>query len=74
MKKYTLIKHKEVVVVYEENGPISLNYDVLLTTPKANIVIKSVVPLVIAKASLTCANCGERCHTFETCHNRKREV
>jgi hypothetical protein len=58
MRRNTLIKHKEVVVVCEESGPNSLNYNVLLTTPEANIIIKLVVPIVIAKSTLTCTNCG----------------
>jgi hypothetical protein len=33
MKRDTLIEHKEAIVVCEESGPISLSYDVLLTTP-----------------------------------------
>ncbi len=32
MKKNTLIEHKEVVIC-EENGPINLNYIVILITP-----------------------------------------
>ncbi len=31
-----LIEHKEAIVVCEESGPISLNYNALLTTPHAN--------------------------------------
>ncbi len=46
MKKDTLIEHKEVVVVCEENGPINLSYNVLLTTPKANIIVKLVVHIL----------------------------
>jgi hypothetical protein len=34
MKQNTLIEHKEVIVVCEENGHVTLNYNVLLTTPK----------------------------------------
>jgi hypothetical protein len=33
MKRDTLIEHKEAIVVCEESGPISLNYNALLTTP-----------------------------------------
>jgi hypothetical protein len=33
MKRNTLIEHKEVVVICEENGPINLNYIVILITP-----------------------------------------
>jgi hypothetical protein len=40
MKKNILIKHKEVVVVYEENELVSLNYNVILTTPKVNAIVK----------------------------------
>jgi hypothetical protein len=40
MKKIILIKHKEVVVVYEENELVSLNYNVILTTPKVNAIVK----------------------------------
>jgi hypothetical protein len=43
MKKDTLIEHKEATVVCEENGPISLSYNVLLTTLKANTITKPIV-------------------------------
>jgi len=69
-----LIEHKEAIVVCEESGPISLNYNALLTTPHANIVFKLVVPVVTTKSSLTCTNCGKIGHTFDICHNRKKEV
>ncbi len=46
MKRNTLIEHKEVVVVCEENGHVSLNYNVLSTTPEFNAVVKHVVPIV----------------------------
>jgi hypothetical protein len=36
MKRNTLIEHKEVTIVCEESGPISLSYNALLTTPEAN--------------------------------------
>jgi hypothetical protein len=36
MKRDTLMEHKETVVVCEENGPISLSYNVLLTTSETN--------------------------------------
>jgi hypothetical protein len=69
MKIDTLIKHKEVVVVCEENEPISMNYNVLLTTPKANAGVK---PTVTTKSTLTCTNCGKTSHLVETCHNNKK--
>jgi hypothetical protein len=37
MKRNTLIEHKEVVVICEENGPTSMSYNVLLTTLEANV-------------------------------------
>jgi hypothetical protein len=39
MKKNTLIEHKEVGIICEENGLISLSYNVLLTTPKDNVIL-----------------------------------
>ncbi len=74
LKRDTLIEHKEVVVVWEESGPISLSYNALLTTPHVSIVFKLVVHVVIAKSSLTSTNCGKIGHTFDICYNRKREV
>jgi hypothetical protein len=41
MKRNTLIEHKEAIVICEENGPISLNYNVWLTTLKADIITNS---------------------------------
>jgi hypothetical protein len=40
MKRDTLIEHKEAIGVCEDNGPITLNYNVLLTTLEANIIAK----------------------------------
>ncbi len=74
MKRDTLIKHKEVVVVCEESGLVSLSSNVLLTTQEANIVVKPIILVVISKSTLTCTNCGKTCHTLETCHNKKKEV
>jgi hypothetical protein len=60
MKKHTLIEYKEVVIC-EESGPISSSYNVLLTTPKANTMVKLVVHVVIDKSTLTYTNCGKTC-------------
>ncbi len=73
MNRDTLIEHKEVVIVCEESGPISLSYNVLLTTPKANIIAKLIVPIVIAKSTSTYTNHGKISHTLKTYHNKKRE-
>jgi hypothetical protein len=51
MKQDTLIEHKESIIVCEKNGPINVSYNILLTTPKANIVEKLVVHVVIAKST-----------------------
>jgi predicted RNA-binding Zn-ribbon protein involved in translation (DUF1610 family) len=72
MKKDTLIEHKEVAIVCEESGHVSLNYNGLLTTPEANIVVKLVVPVVTTKLTFTCTNCGKTGHSIETCHNKKK--
>jgi len=64
----------QVVVVCEESGLVSLNCNVLITTPKASTIVELVVSVVTAKSTLTYTNCGKTCHTLETCHNRAREV
>jgi hypothetical protein len=38
MTRDTLIKHKEIAMIYEENGPIIANYNVLITKPKSKSV------------------------------------
>ncbi len=50
MKKNTLNKHNKVVIVCKESGLVSLSYNVLLTTPEANIVTKLVTLVVIVKS------------------------
>jgi hypothetical protein len=39
IKQNTLIEHKEVVLVYKENGHVDVNYNILLTTLKINIIV-----------------------------------
>jgi uncharacterized membrane protein len=72
MKKNTLIQHKEIVVICEESGPISLSYNVILNTLEVNIIIKHVILTIIAKSTLTCTNCGKTNHSMETYHSRKK--
>jgi hypothetical protein len=74
MKKNTLIKHKEAIVICEESELVCLNYNALITTLEANTMVKHVVPIVIAKSTLTCTNCGKIRHLVDTCYNRKREI
>ncbi len=57
-----------------ESGPISMSYNVLLTTLEAHVRVKPIISVVIAKSTLTYINCGKTSHLVETCHNRKREV
>jgi hypothetical protein len=73
MRRNTLIK-QEFTIICEENGPINLIYNVLLTTLKVNIMVKPTVHVVTTKSTLTCTNCGKISHFIETCHNRKIEV
>ncbi len=49
MKKDSLIEHKEIAIVCEESGPISLSYNVLLTTREANTIAKLIVLVVTVK-------------------------
>ncbi len=69
MKRDTLIEQKEAIVVCQENEPISLSYNALLTTTEANIVVKPIVLVVTTKSTSTCTNCGKIGHTFEMCDN-----
>ncbi len=74
MKRCTLIEHKKVVIVCEENGPINFSYNVLLTTLEDNIIVKLVAPIVPTKLALTYTNCAKTCHSLKTCHNKKKRV
>jgi len=74
MRKNTLIEHKEATIICEESGLNGLSYNALLTTLEANIVVKPIVPIVIAKSTLTYTNCSKIDHLVDTYHNRKREV
>jgi hypothetical protein len=69
MRRNTLINHKETTIVCEESGPISLSYNVILTTPKANTLVKPIIPIVTANSTLTCTNCGKIDHSIKTYHN-----
>ncbi len=71
---FNKLEHKKATIVCEENGPISLNYNVILTTPKVNVVVKPIIPTVTTKSTLTCTNCGKTSQSMETYHNRKIEV
>jgi len=51
MKKNTLIENKKAHIVCEESGHVSLNYNVLLTTPEVNVIVKLVVLTVTVKST-----------------------
>jgi hypothetical protein len=72
MKRNTLIEHKEVVVICEESGHVSLSYNVLVTTLEVDVVVKPIVPIVITKSTLTYTNCSKTSHLVQTCHNMKK--
>jgi hypothetical protein len=74
MKRNTSIKHKEATIVCEENEPINMSYNILLTTPKANAGVKHITPTVTAKSTLTYTNCGKIGHLVETYNNMKRKI
>jgi hypothetical protein len=58
MTRNTLIKHKEVVMIYEESGLITINYNALITQPKSKLVAQPIISYTITRQRLTCSNCG----------------
>jgi hypothetical protein len=52
MKRDTLIEHKEVVVICEESGHISLNDNALFTTLEVNTLTKPIVPNCYSKINI----------------------
>jgi len=58
MTRDTLIKHKEVVMIYEESGLIIANYNALITQPKSKLVAQPIISYTITRQRLTCSNCG----------------
>lgn len=72
MRRDTLIKHKEVVVICEENGSIITNYNALIIQPKSKLVAQPIVHFTMTKQPLTCSNYGKTCRAKETYHNMKK--
>jgi hypothetical protein len=68
MKQNTFIKHKEAIVVCEENEPINLSYNALLTTLKVNTLVILVIHVATTKSTSSCTDCGK------TYHNQKKKV
>jgi hypothetical protein len=71
MKRNTLIEHKEVVVC-EESELVSMSYNALLATLKANARVKHVLPIVTSKSTFISTNCGKIGHLVETCNTKKK--
>jgi hypothetical protein len=71
MKRNILIEHKEAIIVCEESGHVSMSYNVLITTPEANVRVKFLILAMSTKSILTCTNCGNISHSMEACHNKK---
>jgi mannitol/fructose-specific phosphotransferase system IIA component (Ntr-type) len=65
MARDTLIKHKEFVVICEENGSIIANYNALITHLESKSIAQIVVIYVTTKQPLTYSNCGKIGHAKE---------
>jgi len=74
MKRNTLIEHKEVVVICEESGLVSMNYNAPLITLEANARVKHVVLVVTTKSTFTCTNYSKTSHLMEIYNNNKKQV
>jgi len=73
MKRNILIEHKEAIIVCEESGYVSMSYNVLVTTPEANVRVKFLILAMSTKSALTCTNCGNISHSMKACHNKKKK-
>jgi hypothetical protein len=74
MAKNTLIKHKEVAIIYEENKLVIINYNALITHLESKSITQPLVTYDIAKQPLTCSNSGKIGHAKKTCHNMKKKL
>jgi hypothetical protein len=73
MARDTLIKHKEVVMIYEESGSIIANCNALIIHLESKLVPQLVFTYITIKQWLTYSNCGKTSHAKKTCHNKKKE-
>ncbi len=62
MTRDTLIKHKEVVMIFEESGPIIANYNVFIIQLESKPVAHPIVIFTTIRQQLTCSNCGKTSH------------
>jgi mannitol/fructose-specific phosphotransferase system IIA component (Ntr-type) len=51
--KDTVIKHKEVAVIFEESGPIIANYNALIIHPKSKPIAQAIVTYTTTKQQFT---------------------
>jgi hypothetical protein len=49
-------KYKEVVIICEEDGLVTINYNVILTTPNINTMAKTIISNISTKSLLICIN------------------
>ncbi len=49
MTRDTLIKHKEVAIIYEESGLVITNYIVLISQPKSKPIAQPIVTYTISR-------------------------
>jgi hypothetical protein len=49
MTKDSLVKHKEVVLICEENGLVMANYNVLIIHPESKLIAQPIVIYTIVK-------------------------
>ncbi len=59
MARDTLIKHKEIVVICEKNGPIIANYNILITQLESKLIAQPIITYTTSRQQLTCSNYGK---------------
>jgi mannitol/fructose-specific phosphotransferase system IIA component (Ntr-type) len=62
LTRNTMIKHKEIIIICEENGPIITNYNALIIRPKSKLVAQPIVTYTTTKQQLTCSSCDKIGH------------
>jgi len=73
VKRDTVIKHKEIIVICEKSEMVIGNKNYLLTQLDSKSTTQSIVSYTITNQPLTCSKCGKIGHAKEICHNKKRE-
>jgi len=62
MTRDTMIKHKEVTMIFEESGLVITNYNALITQLESKPIAHPIVTYTTIRQQLTCSNCGKTCH------------